>query len=99
MPRFARVVYNGFWFSPEMRILLKMVEETQKNVTGTVRLELYKGNCLVTGRRSPFSLYDADIATMEADEGAYHPEDAIGFIKLNALPLKIDNRIMKKKIG
>ncbi|MBF0279304.1 MAG: argininosuccinate synthase [SAR324 cluster bacterium] len=99
MPRFARVVYNGFWFSPEMRILLKMVQETQVNVTGTTRLELYKGNCLVTGRRSPHSLYDEDIATMEADEGAYQPEDAIGFIKLNALPLKIDNRIMKKKKG
>lgn len=97
MPRFARLLYNGFWFSPEMRILLKMVEETQVNVTGTVRLELYKGNCMVTGRRSPFSLYDEDIATMEADGGVYHPEDAIGFIKLNALPLKIDHRIMKKK--
>ena len=99
MPRFAKVVYNGFWFSPEMRILLKMVRETQKNVTGTVRLELYKGNCLVTGRGSPFSLYDTDIATMEADQGAYYPQDAIGFIKLNALPLKIDHRILKKKEG
>ena len=97
MPRFARLLYNGFWFSPEMRVLLKMVKETQIQVTGTVRLELYKGNCLVTGRRSPFSLYDEDMATMEADGGAYHPQDAVGFIKLNALPLKIDHRIRKKR--
>jgi argininosuccinate synthase len=97
MPRFARLVYNGFWFSPEMRILLNLVRQSQENVTGTVRLELYKGNCLVTGRLSPCSLYDADIATMESDGGVYDPQDAIGFIKLNALPLKIDHRVMKKK--
>ena len=97
MPRFARLVYNGFWFSPEMRILLNMVQQTQENVAGTVRMELYKGNCMVTGRRSPFSLYDADIATMEADRGVYDPQDAVGFIKLNALPLKIHHKVMKNK--
>ncbi len=97
MPRFAKLAYNGFWFSPEMRILLNMGEETQKQVTGEVRLELYKGNCLVTGRRSPYSLYDSDIATMEADQGAYNPQDAIGFIKLNALPLQVDHRVRQRK--
>lgn len=97
MPRFARLVYNGFWFCPEMKILLSLVRETQENVTGTVRLNLYKGNCIVTGRKSPYSLYDEDIATMEADEGAYNPQDATGFIKLNALPLKIHHRINRKK--
>ncbi|MBF0286310.1 MAG: argininosuccinate synthase [SAR324 cluster bacterium] len=97
MPRFAKLAYNGFWFSPEMRILLSMGKETQQRVTGEVRLELYKGNCLVTGRRSPYSLYDSDIATMEADQGAYNPQDAIGFIKLNALPLQVDHRVRQKK--
>ncbi len=97
MPRFAGLVYNGFWFSPEMRILLNMVHQTQENVTGTVRLELYKGNCMVTGRRSPCSLYDADMATMEADGGIYNPQDAVGFIKLNALPLKIHHKVLNKK--
>ncbi len=99
MPRFARLAYNGFWFSPEMRILLSMVNETQLHVSGTVRLELYKGNCMVTGRRSPYTLYDENIATMEADQGSYNPQDAIGFIKLNALPLKVHHRVMQRKKG
>ena len=89
MPRFAQLTYDGFWFSPEMEVLLSMVKKTQESVNGTVRLELYKGNCTVTGRKSPNSLYDRDMATMEADQGAYDPKDAIGFIKLHALPLKI----------
>ncbi len=89
MPRFAQLTYDGFWFSPEMEILLNMVQQTQEPVNGTVRLELYKGNCMVTGRKSPNSLYDEDMATMEADNGAYDPKDAIGFIKLHALPLRI----------
>ena len=89
MPRFAQLTYDGFWFSPEMEILLDMVKKTQEPVNGTVRLELYKGNCMVTGRKSPNSLYVEDMATMEADQGAYDPKDAIGFIKLNALPLRI----------
>ena len=97
MPRFAQLVYNGFWFSPEMRVLLTTVRETQRGVTGTVRLELYKGNCRVTGRRSPHSLYDTAVASMEADDGAYNPEDAVGFIRLNALPLKAAHRQAKKR--
>ena len=89
MPRFAQLTYDGFWFSPEMEILLDMVKKTQEPVNGTVRLELYKGNCMVTGRKSPNSLYVEDMATMESDQGAYDPKDAIGFIKLQALPLRI----------
>ena len=89
MPRFAQLTYDGFWFSPEMEILLNMVKKTQEPVNGTVRLELYKGNCTVTGRKSPNSLYVEDMATMEADHGAYDPKDAVGFIKLHALPLRI----------
>jgi len=87
MPRFARLVYNGFWFSPEARILRSMIAETQQGVSGEVRLELYKGNCMVTGRRSPLSLYDEDIASMEKDSGRYDPSSATGFIQINALPL------------
>ena len=89
MPRFAQLTYDGFWFSPEMEILLDMVKKTQEPVNGTVRLELYKGNCTVTGRKSPNSLYLEEVATMEADHGAYDPKDAVGFIKLHALPLRI----------
>ena len=89
MPRFAQLTYDGFWFSPEMEILLDMVKKTQEPVNGTARLELYKGNCTVTGRKSPNSLYVEDMATMEADHGAYDPKDAVGFIKLHALPLRI----------
>jgi len=96
MPRFAQLTYDGFWFSPEMEILLNMVKKTQEKVSGTVRLELYKGNCMVSGRKSPNSLYDEDIATMEDDKGSYDPKDAIGFIKLHALPLRIKARLKTK---
>ncbi|MEE2599584.1 MAG: argininosuccinate synthase [SAR324 cluster bacterium] len=96
MPRFAQLTYDGFWFSPEMEILLNMVQNTQEPVNGTVRIELYKGNCMVTGRMSPNSLYNEDMATMEADHGAYDPKDAIGFIKLNALPLRIQAGLKEK---
>ena len=96
MPRFAKNVYNGFWFTPEMEILLSLAKQTQKMVTGEVRLQLYKGNCMVTGRRSVFSLYDDQIATMEADGGAYDPQDADGFIRLNALPLTVQHKIKQK---
>ena len=89
MPRFSQLTYDGFWFSPEMEILLDLIKKTQEPVNGTVRLELYKGNCMVTGRKSPNSLYVEDMATMEADHGAYDPKDAVGFIKLHALPLRI----------
>ena len=96
MPRFSQLVYNGFWFSPEMEILLKMGRSTQKRVSGTVRLKLYRGNCMVTGRKSDNSLYDEDIATMEADGGNYDPRDSNGFIRLNALPLRIHRRLTSK---
>ena len=96
MPRFSQLVYNGFWFSPEMEILLEMGRSTQKRVSGTIRLKLYRGNCMVTGRKSNNSLYDEDIATMEADEGNYDPRDSNGFIRLNALPLRIHRRLTSK---
>ena len=96
MPRFSQLVYNGFWFTPEMEILLEMGRNTQKRVSGTVRLKLYRGNCMVTGRKSDNSLYDEDIATMEADEGNYDPRDSNGFIRLNALPLRIHRRLTSK---
>ncbi len=96
MPRFASEVYNGYWFSPQMDLLLNLVRESQDSVTGTVRVELYKGNVMITGRKSPVSLYDADIASMEKDEGNYNVEDANGFIRLNSLPLKVLKRARKQ---
>jgi argininosuccinate synthase len=96
MPRFAQLAYNGFWFAPEMEVLLAMGRHTQENVTGTVRLELYKGNCTVTGRKSPLSLYDENVATMEDDGGSYDPQDANGFIKLHALPLRIQRKLKNR---
>jgi argininosuccinate synthase len=89
MPRYAELVYNGFWFAPERRMLQALVDESQKSVTGEVRLKLYKGNTIVTGRRSPHSLYSMKHVTFEEDEGAYDQADAQGFIKLNALRLRL----------
>ncbi len=91
MPRYAELIYNGFWFSPERRALQALIDDTQTNVTGSARLKLYKGNVIVTGRRSPVSLYDQDIATFEADQ-VYDQRDAEGFIKLNALRLRLAGR-------
>ena len=88
MPRIASLIYNGFWFSPEMKLLKNMIFESQKGVTGEVRIELYKGNCTVTGRKAPKSLYDKDIASMDKGFEKYNPKDAEGFININALPLK-----------
>jgi argininosuccinate synthase len=88
MPRYAELVYYGYWFSPERDMLQKAIDESQKNVTGTVRLKLYKGNCYVVGRRSPVSLYKSELATFEEDT-VYNQKDAEGFIRLNALRLKI----------
>jgi len=88
MPKFSQLVYNGFWFSPEMKLLLKMIQESQKNVSGTVRLKLYKGNCSIAGRKSHKSLYNPEYATFEKDE-VYNQKNAEGFIKLNALRLKL----------
>jgi argininosuccinate synthase len=87
-PRYAEMVYNGFWFSPEREALQKLVDETQKFVTGTVRVKLYKGNTIVVGRKSPYSLYDPVIASFEDDAGLYNQADAGGFIKLQALRLR-----------
>jgi argininosuccinate synthase len=86
--RFAECVYYGFWFAPEFELLRKMIDETQKNVSGDVRLKLYRGNTIVVGRRSPSSLYDENVATFEADT-VYNQRDAEGFIKLNALRLRL----------
>jgi argininosuccinate synthase len=88
IPKFSRLIYYGFWFSPEMALLRKLMEESQKGVTGTVRLKLYKGNCIVVGRKSPHSLYDTDLASFD-QEGGFKKEDAEGFININALRLKL----------
>ena len=89
MPRYARMIYNGYWFSPERRLLQQLIDASQANVNGTVRLKLYKGTVLVSGRASKDSLFDASIATFEDDKGAYNQADAGGFIRLNALRLRI----------
>lgn len=88
VPRYAEMAYYGYWFSPEREMLQTMIDETQKNVNGLVRLKLYKGNCTVVGRKSDLSLYHPDFATFEGDE-VYHQKDAEGFIKLSGLRLKI----------
>lgn len=95
--KYATLVYNGFWFAPERLAIQALVEESQKNVTGTVRLKLYKGNVMGAGVKSPVSLYNPDIATMEADPTkAYDQGDAAGFIRLNALRLKVSSGVEQK---
>jgi argininosuccinate synthase len=91
-PKIAQLIYNGFWFSPEMKVMKEFVRATQENVTGTARLKLYKGNCTVVGRQAPNSLYDEKVSSFEADAGAYQQADAGAFIKLNALRLRVRNR-------
>ena len=88
IPRYADMIYNGFWFAPERELLQVMITESQKFVTGDVRVKLYKGNCYVTGRRSEYSLYDDDIASFEGADN-YDHKDAAGFIRLNALRLRV----------
>ncbi|MBW2645820.1 MAG: argininosuccinate synthase [Deltaproteobacteria bacterium] len=97
IPKYSELIYYGFWFSPEMEVLQTMIDATQKRVSGTVRLELYKGNCGVVGRRSEQSLYRSDFATFEEDQ-VYQQKDAEGFIRLNALRLRIQ-AMMKNKIS
>lgn len=98
IPRYSELVYNGFWFAPERYALQALVTESQKNVTGTVRLKLYKGNVISAGVKSPVSLYNPDIATMEADPAqAYNQNDATGFIRLHALRLKIASGVEQQK--
>ena len=86
-PKYAKLIYNGLWFSPERDMLQAMIDQTQINVSGRVRMKLYKGNVMITGRESPFTLYNADLATFEDDQ-IYSQQDAEGFIKLNALRLR-----------
>ena len=89
MPRYAELIYNGFWFAPEREMLQAAIDKSQENVTGSVTLKLYKGNVIVTGRSSPHSLYSAAHVTFEDDAGAYDQKDAEGFIRLNALRLRL----------
>jgi len=89
MPRYASLIYNGYWWSPERKMLQMAIDESQKMVNGTVRLKLYKGNVTVVGRQSADSLFDESIATFDEDDGAYNQQDAEGFIKLNALRMRI----------
>jgi len=97
MPRFSTLVYNGYWYCPEMDAMMALLEKTQEYVSGKVRLELYKGNITCIGRESEYSLYDEKVVSMEDDEGAYDQTDAAGFIKLHALPLKANANRAKKK--
>ena len=94
MPRYAKLIYNGYWWSPERQMMQEMIDASQKVVNGTVRLSLYKGNVIVSGRRSDSnSLFDEKIVTFEDDEGAYDQADAGGFIKLNALRLRLAGKL------
>jgi argininosuccinate synthase len=109
IPKYSSLVYNGFWFSPEREALQALVTETQRNISGLVRLKLYKGNIIVAGRKSPKSLYDPKIATMEGDESirhgtdspwrTYDQSDATGFIRLNALRLRVRSALKSKGRG
>jgi argininosuccinate synthase len=90
MPRYAEMIYNGYWWSPEREMLQAAIDKTQEHVNGTVRIKLYKGNVIIAGRKSEKdSLFDESIATFEDDAGAYNQKDAEGFIRLNALRLRI----------
>ena len=89
MPRYAELIYNGFWWSPEREMLQALIDKSQEMVTGTVRVKLYKGSVALVGRSSPYSLYSEAHVTFEEDAGAYDQKDASGFIKLNALRLRL----------
>jgi argininosuccinate synthase len=96
IPKYSELVYNGFWYAPEREALQVLVTESQQNVTGTVRVKLYKGNVIAAGLKSSVSLYNTDIATMEADPtDAYNQDDATGFIRLNGLRLKVAAKVAK----
>jgi argininosuccinate synthase len=96
MPRYASLIYNGFWFAPEREMLQALIDKSQEMVTGRVRLKLYKGNATVIGRESDYSLYDEDLVTFEEGSGSYDQRDAAGFIRLNALRLRIAAQRAKK---
>jgi argininosuccinate synthase len=94
IPRYAELVYNGFWFSPERLALQAIITESQKNVSGVVRVKLYKGNVMVAGRRSLVSLYNPAIATMEDDPTkSYNQDDSTGFIRIQGVPLRVDAKV------
>jgi argininosuccinate synthase len=95
VPRYAEMIYNGYWFSPEREMLQSLIDEAQKNVTGLARLKLYKGNCVTVGRKSDHTLYDPDYATFEGED-VYNQKDADGFIRLNALRLKIASLMRRR---
>ena len=98
MPRYARMIYNGYWFSPERQLLQTLIDESQKPVNGGVRLKLYKGTVMTVGRSSPRnSLFDPAISTFEDDKGAYNQADAAGFIRLNALRMRIAAKLEKNR--
>ena len=98
MPRYARLIYNGYWFSPERRLLQTLIDESQRSVNGTVRLKLYKGTVMTVGRASKSdSLFDPAISTFEDDRGAYNQADAAGFIRLNALRLRIEANLRRRR--
>ena len=86
--KYSRLIYNGYWFSPEREALQELVNKSQKKVSGEVKIKLFKGNVIVEGRRSPNSLYSEDLSTFEKDSGTYDQKDAEGFIKINSLRLK-----------
>ena len=86
--RYARLIYNGYWFSPERESLQKLINDSQKRVTGTVKVKLFRGNVIILGRKSPYSIYSEDLSTFEADSGDYDQRDAEGFIKVNSLRLR-----------
>ena len=90
--RYSRLIYNGYWFSPERESIQRLIDESQINVSGTVRAKLFKGNVIIEGRKSPNSLYSEDLSTFENDSGAYDQRDAEGFIKINSLRLKTRKR-------
>ncbi|NTW16264.1 MAG: argininosuccinate synthase [Syntrophaceae bacterium] len=96
IPKYAQLVYSGFWYSPEMKVMQKFIDETQENVTGTARVKLYKGNCVVVGRKSPSSLYSEEFVTFEKDR-VFDQKEATGFIKLNALRMKIQALSKRKR--
>ena len=96
MPRYASLIYNGYWWSPERTALQALIDQSQQYVNGMVRLKLYKGNVIVVGRSSDDSLFDGEVATFEEDAGAYDQKDAAGFIRLNALRLRLAARKGRK---
>jgi argininosuccinate synthase len=95
IPAYAKMIYNGFWYSPERQLLQNTIDDSQRQVTGTARLKLYKGNCIVSGRKAAKSLYDEQMATFEEDD-CYRQDDAEGFIRLNALRLRRYSEIFKE---